>query len=195
MPCRPAEYDLRRKDGEKAEAEVTEAIRERHELRHVLLDYATDPDLELTQPLASELGRFVSEKPEPLQPRPEDANPERYPNPVQGSWALELLYRADREQKKLCEGRTIMVRLAEIRPPSPSVMKKFSAQLQAHRRHRQEDLDAVCSALRDRINYLQRQKGPGHPEVAPLRVRLEQALALTVDDILADRDLLKSFWP
>ena len=88
-----------------------------------------------------------------------------------------------------------MVRLAEIRPPSPSVMKKFSAQLQAHRRHRQEDLDAVCSALRDRINYLQRQKGPGHPEVAPLRVRLEQALALTVDDILADRDLLKSFWP
>ena len=195
MPCRPAEYDLGRKDGDRAEADVAEAIRQRHVLRHVLLDYATDPDLELPSSLAKDLGRFVSMKPEPLQPRPEAAPESRYAHPVEGSWALELLYRADREKRALCEGRTIMVRLAAVRPPSAAVKQKFHSQLLAHRQHRQEDLDAVREALRDRINWIQRQKGPQHPEVAPLRSRLDQALAMKVDDILEDREMLSALWP
>jgi hypothetical protein len=154
MPCRPAEYDFTREDGEQAEDRVVTA-----------------------------------------PPRPEDAGRGRYHYPEHGSWALELLFRADREERWLCEARTVLMQVARHRAPSADLASSFEDQLQAHRAHRGEDLEAVRSALRLQIQYLERQDSGPNVELNQLRDKLARAKALSIDDILHDRDELESLWP
>lgn len=195
MPCRPAENDFTRKDGVRAESDVAGFIEERKQLRRVLLDYATDPNLALPEELSKALQESVSEQIPPLPPRPEGAVPNRYPTPRHGSWALELLFRADREERTLCEGRTLLMKLSAVRAPSSEVRADCEKQIEAHREHRVEDLGAVRQALRDQLAYFERLDDRSAKELDELRERLRRAEGLLVDDILHDRSELDALWP
>ena len=195
MPCRPAEYDLRKVDGERSELEVIHLIDQRNRVRRLLVQYATMPGLVLPTPMREGLMRLASEEPEPLPPRPEKATPGRYSHPEEGSWALELAYQASREEKKLCEARTLLMRIALLSPPSDEIQSAYDEEERAHRLHRLEDLEATRSHLRDHLAHLEALADVDQDRVADVRRKLLRAEQLTVDDILVDRSELESLWP
>jgi hypothetical protein len=195
MPCRPAEYDLRKEDGERSELEVAQLVDQRNRVRRLLQEYATKPSLALPTQMQEELIRLASETPEALPPRPENATPGRYAYPEEGSWALELAFQASREEKKLCEARTLLMSIALLSPPSDEMQSAYDEQEKAHRLHRLEDLETARSYLRDHLAHLEALDDVHEDTVADVRRRLLRAEQLTVDDILVDRSELESLWP
>ena len=177
------EYDFTMEDGERAAIRVARALEQREALRRIFRAYLENTRDRLPAELQSDLDRYASAPADP-PPRPTEAPPERYRYPQIGKWALELTFRAEREERWLCEARTLLMKLAAM-----------EAQAKAHRRHREEDLAAVRKALKRVLANFRVTDAATAEEFIRLQEKLARAEALTVDAILDDRETLESLWP
>ena len=197
MPCRPASHEFRAEDGVVSRSSALALIAERRATSELLLEWATDPATAFPSDLKARVEGVLSQDlDDTLSTCPTCVGPRERERV--GEWAMEMAFRADREEKLLCEARCVLARVARaLGTPPAAIAARVTHQLAQHRAHRIGDRNAVRAEIEGVVERLEAAGRSASPDdrLAALRQRLAKLDGLTDAELLEDREALNALWP